>query len=184
MEKSPLFGKRISFNGDSICEGVGFPGGYGKIIAERNSMTYENLGIGGGTIATNIVPKASTTGKPRHPIAATVDNMDPDVDYAIIEGGVNDSSLNVIDGNPTLGEITQGYDGPFDDSTYTGAFELMLKKLVTKYAGKKFGYIAVHQCVKKYRPEIVYREKDNFYTMPRHVFTTNGLFHVHAICFR
>ena len=102
MEGSPLFGKRISVNGDSICQGVGHPGGYVKIIAERNSMTYENLGIGGGTVATGIVPKSSAEGKPRHPIAVTVDRMDPDADYAIVEGGVNDvvavnkSNLDIV----------------------------------------------------------------------------------------
>ncbi len=161
MEGSPLFGKRISVNGDSICQGVGHPGGYVKIIAERNSMTYENLGIGGGTVATGIVPKSSADGKPRHPIAVTVDRMDPDVDYAIVEGGVNDASLNVIQGTPPIGVMTKGYQGPFDDSTFIGAFELMLKKLITKYHGKKIGYIAVHQCAHKFRP--TYSGEDNFY---------------------
>jgi lipopolysaccharide cholinephosphotransferase len=42
-----------------------------------------------------------------------------------------------------------------------GAFELMMKKLTVKYAGKKIGYIAVHQCVHKFRPE--YSGEDNYY---------------------
>lgn len=47
---NPLKGKIISFDGDSICYGAGYLGGYGKIIAERNGMTYENRGVAGGTI--------------------------------------------------------------------------------------------------------------------------------------
>lgn len=47
---NPLKGKIISFNGDSICYGAGYAGGYGKIIADRNEMVYENRGVAGGTI--------------------------------------------------------------------------------------------------------------------------------------
>jgi hypothetical protein len=60
-----------------------------------------------------------------------------------------------------IGEMTEGYDGPFDEKTFIGAFELMMKKLTVKYAGKKIGYIAVHQCVHKFRPE--YSGEDNYY---------------------
>ena len=149
MNSSPLYKKKISVNGDSICEGVGHPGGYGKIIAERNCMEYQNLGIGGGTVSAEVVTPAGTK---RHCISRTVDNMDPDADYAIVEGGVNDASMNEQYGYPSFGELTEGYNGPFDDKTYIGAFEQMLKKLIVKYQGKKIGYIAVHQCAGKYRP--------------------------------
>lgn len=46
--ENPLWGKKISCNGDSICEGVGYEGGYAKIIAERNNMQWQNIGIGDG----------------------------------------------------------------------------------------------------------------------------------------
>ena len=159
MGSSILWGKKISFNGDSICEGVGFPGGYGKIIAERNNMTYQNLGIGGGTIAGDFYNP--TNGKPRHWICRTVNDMDADADYAIVEGGVNDAANCAIYGTPAFGKITNGYAGPFDDATFCGGFESMLKQLTVKFAGKKIGYIAVHQCAHRYRPQ--YEGEDNFY---------------------
>lgn len=158
MSENKLYGKKISFNGDSICEGVGFPGGYGKIIAERNNMTYQNLGVGGGTIAVDVYTKS---GELRYSICGSIDKMDSDADYAIVEGGVNDGSNNLVVGTPVFGEITNGYEGPFDDKTFCGAFESMLKQLTVKFAGKKIGYIAVHQCVHKFRPQ--YEKDDNFY---------------------
>lgn len=125
---NPLYGKKIAFNGDSICAGSeadGTLGGYGKIIADRNGMTYQNIAQGG---------LAVTDG-----LCKTIANMDADADYAIIEGGINDSSYN-----KPMGAIIDGYSGALDETTYCGAFESMLKKLIIRYPGKKIGYIAVH----------------------------------------
>ena len=155
---SKLYGKRISCNGDSICEGVGFAGGYVKLIADRNCMEYQNLGIGGGTVSAEVVTPAGTK---RHCISRTVDNMDPDADYAIVEGGVNDASMNLMYGFPKLGEISSGYASALDETTFYGAFESMLKKLIIKYQGKKIGYISVHQCVHKFMT--TYEGEDSFY---------------------
>ncbi len=157
---NPIYGKKISFNGDSICEGVGYPGGYGRIIAERNCMEYQNLGIGGGGVSSAVY---ASDGTPRYCISRGVANMDKDADYAIVEGGVNDSSHNQLHGTPELGELSEGYSGPFDDTTFIGGFESMLKQLTVRFAGKKIGYIAVHQCSGKFRPRITYGGEDNFY---------------------
>ena len=159
IKMNTLYGKKISFTGDSICEGVGYPGGYGKIIAERNSMEYQNLGIGGGTVA----PDIYVNGKVRFCISASIKNMDIDSDYAIIEGGVNDATYYLSDGAPRLGELTSGYSGPFDTTTFIGAFETMLRDLTVRFAGKKIGYIAVHQCAHAFRPEVVWGKADNFF---------------------
>ena len=159
MSDSLLHGKSISFNGDSICYGAGFHGGYGKIIAERNDMIYENVGVGGATISAETYVK--TDGRPRHWVSRTIEKMNPDADFAIVEGGVNDASLNKDGMPPKFGRITEGYSGPFDDTTFLGAFESMLKQLTVRYAGKKIGYIAVHQMTVKYRPD--YMGEDNFY---------------------
>lgn len=137
-DRCVLFGKTITFNGDSICAGAGYRGGYGKIIAERNGMIYENIAVGGATVAGETYYASS--GKPRHWISRTVCNMNPEADYAILEGGVNDASLQL-----PLGQLTAGYDAPLDDTTFYGAFESMLKQLVARFAGKKIGYIAVHK---------------------------------------
>ena len=152
-----LFGKSISFNGDSICQARG---GYGQIIAERNGMIYENIAIGGGTICAETY---SDEGVKRHWICRTIEKMNPDADYAIVEGGVNDASLFTDYGTPVIGEISDGYNAPLDDTTFCGAFESMLKQLLIKYSsrGKKIGYIAVHKMTEKYSSE--YKGEDNYY---------------------
>ena len=141
---NPLYGKSITFNGDSICKGAGYLGGYAKFIGENNRMTVQNVGVGGGTITAE--QYNSSSGNARHWISRTIVNMDETADYAIVEGGVNDSSLNV-----PLGAITSDYKSELDDTTFYGAFESMLKQLVTRFAGKKYGYIAVHQMTTNFR---------------------------------
>ena len=137
VDVNPLLGKKISFNGDSICAGVGYAGGYGGIIGAQNQMTVQNIGVGGATITAETYYQDST---PRHWVCRTIENMDADSDYAIVEGGINDTV-----GTGGIGAITTGYTAELDDTTYCGAFESMLKQLVTRFAGKKVGYIAVHK---------------------------------------
>lgn len=134
-----LKGKIVSFNGDSICAGSG---GYGKIIAERNGMVYENIAVAGGTIAAETYSNEIA----RHWISRTIGNMREDADFAILEGGVNDSSLAV-----PLGSMSNGYDASLDDTTFYGAFESMLKQLLLRFQGKKVGYIFVHQMTNNFR---------------------------------
>lgn len=140
---NPLQGKIVVFDGDSICYGVGYTGGYGNIIATKNSMQYQNLGVGGATIASNTYSDDST---PRHWICQSVDNLREDADYVIVEGGVNDASLGV-----SLGSISDGYTRILDETTFYGAFESMLRKLLVKFPGKKIGYIFVHQMTQNFR---------------------------------
>lgn len=129
---SPLKGKIISFNGDSICAGAGASGGYGKIIAEKCGMIYENIGVSGGTVM--------YSGDSVHCISRTVANMREDAEYIILEGGVND-----LYSDRALGAMSDGYDATLDDATFYGAFENMLKQALIRFPGKKIGYIAVHK---------------------------------------
>ncbi len=139
---NPLAGKFLALNGDSICAGSGYRGGYGKIIAEDNGMSLQNLAVGGATVSAENYYK---NGGRHHWICRTVECMNPDADYAILEGGVNDVALGV-----PLGQITEGYSEPLDDTTFCGAFESMLKQLLIRFAGKKYGYIAVHKMTDGY----------------------------------
>lgn len=129
---SPLKGKIISFNGDSICYGAGHTGGYGKIIALKCDMIYENIAVSGATVM--------YVDDTRHCISRTVANMRADADYIILEGGVND----LYDDRP-LGTLSNGYNTTLDDTTFYGAFENMLKQALIRFPGKKIGYIAVHK---------------------------------------
>ena len=148
---NPLKGKTVAFDGDSICYGVGASGGYGSIIAERNNMTYQNLGIGGGTIASGTYSGESQ----RHWICQSVENLRADADYIILEGGVNDASLGV-----TLGSLSEGYSRTLHEETFYGAFESMLRKTLVRFKGKKIGYIFVHQMTENFR---ITNEKEGSY---------------------
>ena len=48
--QSPLWGKKLYVDGDSICYGNGYKGGFGKIIADKYQMELVNNGVGGATI--------------------------------------------------------------------------------------------------------------------------------------
>lgn len=154
---NPLYHKIVAFNGDSICAGAGFKGGFGKIIADRNDMIYENIGVGGGTITAETY---SSSDSARHWISRTVSRMRADADYIILEGGVNDASLNI-----PLGTITSGYSDSLDDTTYCGAFESMLKQALERFKGKKIGYIFVHKMAKNYDS----RYENNHYQMSKKI---------------
>ena len=126
-------------------------------------MIYQNVGVSGGTITAEVVRKK---GGFRHSVARTVSKMDADADYAILEGGVNDASLYSDDGYPlVVGKITEGYTEPLDDTTYCGAFESMLKELIIRFAGKKYGYIAVHKMTSHFSAD--YEGEDNFYLIAK-----------------
>lgn len=155
--KNPLFGKKVSFLGDSICAGgsESYVGGYGKIIAERNGMVYENVARGGALVTAETYSKS--TGNPLPWLCRMVANMSEDADYAIIEGGLNDGWYTPA---ITMGKITNGYNADLDETTFYGAFESMLKQLVTKFQGKKIGYIAVPKIHSLYDSE---RNAPNFY---------------------
>lgn len=128
---NPLTGKILSVNGDSICAGERYVGGYAGIIGTENGMTVQNIAVSGGTIA-------NVSG--HHCISGTISDMRSDADYVILEGGINDSSEGV-----TLGTISSGYDATLDTSTFAGAFETMLKAALNRFPTAKIGYIFVHK---------------------------------------
>lgn len=145
---NPLQGKISTFNGDSICAGAGYTGGYAKIIGENNSMTVENIAVGGGTVAKETYKGDGTA---NHWIVSTVPNMRNDADYIILEGGVNDYYRYKV-GNEVLGTITNDYNSTLDETTFCGAFESMLKQTVLKWQGKKIGFIIIHKVYNEFYP--------------------------------
>ena len=149
-ETNPLKGKIISLNGDSIAAGAGYQGGYGKIIAEENGMTYENVAVGGGTMA--------YVGSNVHCISRTISNMRADADYVILDGGGNDADSGV-----PLGALTTGYTATLDDTTFAGAFEQMLKTAIARFPNKKIGYVFIHKCAYLFSSSV----KDSYYDIAK-----------------
>lgn len=155
---SVLEGKILSVNGDSICAGAGYSGGYAKIIGEKYNMTVQNIGVGGATIAA----ETKSGDANRHWICRTISSMREDADYAIVEGGVNDRGNNV-----QMGELSSGYDAELDDTTFYGAFESMLKHLIIRFAGKKIGYIAVHKMTSSFSSTLKDGEENCYHAAKR-----------------
>ena len=139
-KENPLYGKKICLDGDSICYGYGYAGGYGGIIAAENNMTIQNLAVSGGTMATGTY-EGST---PRHWICTSVNDLDTNGDYYIIEGGFNDIGNNVP---ANADQFTNAIDttGNFDTTGTCGAMEQMCYTLITKFTGKKLGFIFPHR---------------------------------------
>lgn len=153
VHNSPLYQKKLSFDGDSICAGAGYAGGYAGIIGEHFNAFVENIAVGGGTVTAE---QYNTLGVARHWICRTVSEISLDADYIILDGGVNDASLGV-----EFGTVTSGFDAELDDTTFCGAMESVCKQLVTTFAGKKVGFILVHKMTPKYSTE--YAGEDNYY---------------------
>ncbi len=133
---NPLWGKMISACGDSVCYGQGYLGGYAKIIAQRNNMTYENVGVSGLTIATG------TYGA----ICDQVATMSTSADYVLLEGGINDHYRNTPLGTiNTNVNITSATDSELDKSTFYGALEYMSRQALRRFVGKRIGLILIHK---------------------------------------
>lgn len=131
-----LRSKIIALDGDSIVAGAGYSGGYGKLLGIAHQMRVYNIAVGGATMAANTYQGETA----RHWICRSITNMYATPDYAIVEGGANDSMLGV-----TLGTLSSGYDATLDDTTFYGAVESVFKQMTIKFAGKKYGFIIPHQ---------------------------------------
>ena len=164
VETLILKGKKLSVNGDSICYGEGYTGGYAKIIGDMYGMTIQNVGVSGGTITAETYSGSTA----RHWISRTITSMDSDADYAIIEGGANDASLSA-----TLGTLTNDFSSTLDDTTYIGALESALKQLTTRFAGKKIGFIIVHKASSAFSN--MGSDNSNYYWATRHALEKWGV---------
>lgn len=138
-QNNVLCGKTAVFLGDSICAGttVGtdsayYAYGWGGMIGEDNHMSWTNYGKNGGTIT-----HRGTDGTCIANIADTAISEHPTADYIIFEGGCNDADQMKDTG---LGEISSDY-ATFDTTTFSGALEALILKLVTAYPQGKIGYI-------------------------------------------
>lgn len=127
------------FLGDSICAGTTVDAsspyygyGWGGIIGKKNNMNWTNYGKNGGTI-TNRGSNSTCIAN----IADTAISEHSSADYVIFEGGCNDADQMKESG---LGEISTDY-ATFDTTTFSGALESLILKLVTAYPHAKIGYI-------------------------------------------
>ena len=146
--KNPLYGKRVAFDGDSICQGCPRENRvpWANLIGEANSMIWKNYGVGGGTITAEVY--VASTGARRHWVSRCIDKIkaeNPELDYLILEGGTNDADLFKAEPEK-LGEfLPTDYSGEYDDTTFSGALESLFYKAVSYYPNTKIGYIVAQK---------------------------------------
>lgn len=93
IQESILNGKKISFLGDSITEGVGASPSskrYSSVLCALSGALENNLGLAGSALATNAYNRADST---RFAARATAENLSGS-DLIIIFGGTNDFSYD------------------------------------------------------------------------------------------
>ena len=146
---SVLCGKHLVCCGDSITEAVNPDGGYfanyAEIVAERHGMTCTKDGVGGSTMAYG---QGKTFSTERYL------NI-PEFDYLTIWFGWNDAAYS------ELGTIEDE-----DNSTFYGAYRLVLKHLVVNNPTKKIGLIVPYgdEVVEQYAQAV--REISILYGIP------------------
>lgn len=145
-----LYGKKIIWNGDSICIGNLSKGNWSSRIAENNNMQYQNYGVGGGTIAEGL-PKLKD-GSTRHSVSATLEKMyeeHPDADYIVFEGGTNDADLFESDydyNDSKMGSYDpENFTGEYDVNTFCGALESVFYRALKYWNGKKICFIVAQK---------------------------------------
>lgn len=142
--QSPLTGKKIIYDGDSICESRIFTsdeyinlnngGGYAKLIADRVSGRYENHAVGGSMLA-------SWNGEDG--IASRISELPTDGDLYCFEGGINDFWNDV----PIGTFIQNDYTSDYDITTISGALETIFRYATTELLGKPVCFVIPHKIV-------------------------------------
>ena len=145
--KSVLKGKSIACCGDSIMESrLGEAsyngGGWSKIIADKNNMSVNNVAKSGSTICNyydnNVLVENMT-------IYKQLETLNNEYDYIILDGGVNDFSVN-----KTLGNMLNLYQysnnaSSYNKETILGALEYICMKLNTTHHNSKYGWVFNHK---------------------------------------
>lgn len=138
---NPLHEKSILAFGDSIMAGDGNNGtGIADILGSKNGMTVYDYSLGGATITYD-----SNASTPRRNIVTQVNDAISDVtnapDFIIFDGMTNDINGGAL---KPIGEISTGYSATLDNTTFSGAFEWIIKTLKSTYPASKLMYVRVH----------------------------------------
>ena len=134
-KKDVLYGKTIASFGDSIMRGAGNNNiGVVDLLGKKYNMNVHNNAISGATIM-------NTSGKSF--IYQQIENYNGNPDYIVMDGYINDCvDATIIE---KLGEVSPYFGGTFNNDTFTGQLETMLKYMTQKFVGAKIVYVFVHK---------------------------------------
>ena len=133
---SVLVGKKIVYDGDSICIGTYGGGGYAKLIADMVGGLYENQAVGGAKLVT----KDGGTSN-YHSIVDNLANLPTDGDLYCFDGGVNDVWTSTPLGTYSMSD----YKGAVDKTTICGALETIFRYCINNFVGKPVVFIIAHK---------------------------------------
>lgn len=134
--QSPLTGKKIVYDGDSVAESRGNNGGgYAKLIADRVGCVYENQAAGGARLTSR------PADKDYHSIVDNLPNLPTDGDLYCFEGGINDfwtpKELGAFD--------KEDFTGDVDTNTVCGALEKIFRYAINTFVGKPICFVITHK---------------------------------------
>lgn len=138
-----LNGKKIIFEGDSICaarEQNGY--GYAKLIADITGCTYDNQAVAGASVSAIGSNSDSGSYTFPHSVVENSSKLPTDGHIYCFQGGINDYYHNVPLG--TFDELDFSYTP--NTKTVYGAMEQLCKNAMYYYAGKPVCYILTHKC--------------------------------------
>ena len=141
MEQTSLSGKLVYGFGDSIVYGHTHPEYcFLRQLSEKYGFRLENYAVNGATVM-----------RSDNHILAEVENA-PDVqpDFIVFNGFTNDCYASA---EGKIGEISEGFDGPFDDTLFVPGFEKIIKTMKDKYPQAKLIYVAMHKS--NARPDMI-----------------------------
>ena len=131
----PLYNKKIVYDGDSICYGAGYRGGYARIIGELTAGTYVNQAEGGARLVT----RGSHSW---HSVVDNLPNLPTDGDLYCFEGGINDYWTSGM----ILGTFSNtDYKGELDKTTVCGALEAIFRYALDHFVGKPICFVITHK---------------------------------------
>lgn len=129
----------VVFLGDSITNAYGYKGWSGE-LQEHYYINRYNLGVGGASLA-------NISGRSR--VFAQTANIpsDVDIDFFILNGGVNDvwSALDDLGAVSDIAVADATVDS-FDTATTAGAMEQLFCYLRTNYPNAKIGFVINYIC--------------------------------------
>jgi len=139
---SILNGKKIVYDGDSICESAKRnEGAYPALIADLTDSAYVNLAVGGGTLASQKERPDTPWGGKYHSVVDGLDRLPRNGDLYCFEGGANDYWQNF-----ELGAFDpRDLDSALDVNTVSGALEYILRYAQREFLGKPICFVIVHK---------------------------------------
>ena len=139
--KNVLSGKYL-FVGDSICHGAGAnqPGGYAKLIANKNKdMTYKNISVSGAILCRRKTGDIGSTVLEQVESEIALNNS---YNHVVLEGGIND--IWNMDKYP-IGEYDRyNINSELNENTICGAFESIIRKSKNAWNDAIIYYVIPH----------------------------------------